>query len=284
METDMKKTFFYAQRYDPCESDLACERRRANASVAGISYKCERCPSGSWERICISSEEGSKSIGRPIGNYDTLNTGRLDLLDLDGADDAKNEVAAELCRLFDKNGISPERILVVGLGNKALTPDAVGPMTAELVEPTMHISRCDRKMFESLECSEIAVIAPGVCASSGLDSSAVTVGVCEKIKPDAVIAVDALASRSPDRLGTTLQICDTGIFPGTGLGYGTEAIDRDLLGVPVIAIGVPTVINSNAFGSNSAGMFVAPKDINGIVESASRIIAGGINQAFGLDF
>lgn len=280
----MKKTFFYTMRHDLYESDLACERRRADTSVGGISYNCERCPSGSWERVCVSTAEGAASIGRPVGNYDTLNTGRLDLLDIDGADDAKNEVATELCRLFDKNRISPERILVIGLGNRSLTPDAVGPMSAELVEPTMHISQCDKKMFDSLECSEIAVICPGVFARNGIDSSDIAAGVCERIKPNAVIAVDALASKSPDRLGTTLQICDTGIFPGTGLGYGRRAINRDTLGVPVIAIGVPTVINSSAFGDSSIGMFVSPKDINAIVESASKIIAGGINQAFGLDF
>ncbi len=265
-------------------SDLACERRRADTSVIGVSYSCERCASGNWERIRIFSEEGAKSIGRPIGNYDTLNSERLDLLDFDGEDDAKNEVAAELCRLFEKNSVLPSRILVVGLGNEALTPDSVGPLAASQVEPTLHISEADKKMFDSLECSEIAVIKPGVSAKSGLDSATAALGICEKIKPDAVIAIDALASRAPERLGTTIQFCDTGIFPGTGLGFGRLALNKESLGVPVIGIGVPTVIDSRAFGSCGAGMFVSPKDINAIVDAAAKIIAGGINQAFGIDF
>ncbi len=273
------------EKKDPSySSDLACERRRADTSVIGVGYTCERCPSGNWERIRIFSEEGARSIGRPMGNYDTLNTERLDLLDFDGVDDAKNEIAGELCRLFEKNGVSPARILVVGLGNETLTPDSVGPHSASLVLPTMQISAADRPMFDSLECSEIAVIKPGVSSKSGLDSALVAVGVCEKIKPDAVIAIDALASRSPDRLGTTIQICDTGIFPGTGLGFGRLALNRETLGVPVIGIGVPTVIDSRMFGDKAEGMFVSPKDINAIVDAASRIISGGINQAFGIDF
>ncbi len=265
-------------------SDLACERRRADNNAPGVSYSCERCTVGSWERIRIFSDEGASSIGRPMGNYDTLNTARLDYLDFEGAEDAKNEIAAELCSLFEKNKIFPKRILVAGIGNDALTPDSVGPLAASFVEPTLHISDADKKMFDSLECSEIAVIAPGVCARSGLDSATVAMGICERIMPDAVIAIDALASKSPDRLGTTLQICDTGIFPGTGLGYGKLALSRNTLGVPVIGIGVPTVIDSRLFGDSSNRMFVAPKDINAIVESAAKIIAGGINQAFGIDF
>ncbi len=267
-----------------CFSDLACERRRADTAALGVSYTCERCPSGNWERIRIFSQEGAQSIGRPMGNYDTLNTPRLDLMDFDGTDDAINELATELCTLFDKNKIEPHRILVVGLGNEALTPDSVGPKAASLVEPTLHISDGDRVMFDGLECSEIAVIRPGIAARSGLDSAEITLGVCERIKPNAVIAIDALASKSPERLGTTVQICDTGIFPGTGLGYGAHAINRELLGVPVIAIGVPTVIDSRFFGDKTSGMFVSPKDINAIVDAAAKIIAGGINQAFGIDF
>lgn len=265
-------------------SDLACERRRADTSAVGVSYTCQRCPAGNWERIRIFSPEGEESIGRPMGNYNTLNTKRLDLLDFDGADDAKNEISSELCKLFEKDSISPRRILIVGIGNESLTPDSVGPLTASLIKPTLHISETDKKMFDSLECSEIAVLRPDVCSKTGLDSAAFAAGICEKIKPSAVIAIDALASRSPERLGCTIQLCDTGIFPGTGLGTGSSALNHKTLGVPVIAIGVPTVINSRAFGDQASGMFMAQKEINAIADAAARIIAGGINQAFGIDF
>ena len=265
-------------------SDLACERRRADTSAVGVSYKCERCPGGNWERIRIFSQEGEKSIGRPMGNYDTLNLERLDLLDFDGRDDAKNDIATELCRLFDQISLNPTRILVVGLGNEDLTPDSVGPLAASFVKPTLHISKSDKKAFDALECSEIAVIKTSVGTSSGLDSSLIASGICQKINPDAVIAIDALASKSPKRLGASIQFCDTGIFPGSGLGLGMHALNTETLGVPVIAIGVPTVIDSRAFGSEKGGMFVAQKEINSIVVSAAKIIAGGINQAFGIDF
>lgn len=274
-------------------SDLAVERRRANTGISGVEYRQERAIIGSWERIRITSEEGAKSIGRPMGNYDTLATCRMDLMDYDRMEDAKNEVSKELCRLIDGTGIYPERILVVGLGNRALTPDAVGPKAAEAVEATMHLGKVNPELLESLDCSEIAVICPGAAATTGIESHDVVRGVCARLQPDVVIAIDALASRAPERLGTTLQFCDTGIFPGTGFGTGSAPLDERTLGVPVIGIGVPTVIDSRLFvveegeakeAKRSVGMFVSPKEIDTVVEKAAKIIGGGINQAFGIDY
>jgi len=137
------------------------------------------------------------------------------------------------------------------------------------------------------------VCSPGVAATSGLDAAVTIRGLCEALGPDAVIVVDALASRSPERLGTTVQICNTGIAPGSGLGNPRQPISIDTVGVPVIAIGVPTVIDSRMFYYNPNGerrpkpeicpsMFVSPKEINDIVSAAALIIGGGINQAFGI--
>lgn len=280
----MNNRYFSVQNNLNEYGDLALERHKADTSVRGVGYSSVRCPCGIWERIAITTPEGARSIGRPIGSYDTLTVARLDLLDTDGIDEARNEIAAELCSMFDERGVCPARLLVVGLGNDRLTPDSVGPLAASMVEPTLHVSEADRRAFLAFECSEIAVIAPGVAARSGLDSSITVKGVCAEIRPDAVIAIDSLAARSPERLGTTVQVSNTGIFPGTGLGHGKRAINEELLGIPVFAIGVPTVMNSGHFvGSECEGMFVSPKDINGIVGAAARIIAGGINQAFGLD-
>ena len=281
----MKNFSFFDK--DTCpESDLALERRRADTTVTGVDYKQDRSAIGHWERIRITTDEGAKSIGRPIGIYDTLTLPRMDQLDYDGIDDAKNEIAAELCRIFDANHIYPERILVVGLGNCSLTPDAVGALSAQSVEPTMHIKAMDEGAFEALDCSEIAVVRPGVTAESGIDASEIVIGVCGRIRPDAIIAVDAIASRSPERLGTTIQLSDTGILPGGGLGTPRKAINEHTVGVPVISIGVPTVIDSRLLSSeeakDSSRMFVAPKEIDGIVKKAAEIIGGGINQAFGI--
>jgi len=287
-ERDYAKDFPY--------TDLATERRRADVDLKGVDFKREAGLYGSWERIRITSPEGARCIGRPMGIYDTLLTERMDLIDEEGIEDASEEIARELCYLFDVGEIIPERILVVGLGNPRLSPDAIGVESAGAVKATMHIKSFDEALFRGLECSEIAVCIPGVASVSGMDASVSVRGICDAIRPNAVIAIDSLASRSVKRLGRTVQISNTGIFPGSGIGGLHSAINKGTVGVPVISIGVPTVIDSRMFwldagGSRSetegnelagASMFVAPKEINGIVESGAKIIGGAINQAFGL--
>jgi len=284
-------------RYKPSsfsfDSDLAVERRRADRSISGVDYREEPSSIGKWERIRISTEEAARSIGRPIGSYDTLTLPSIEGLDPVSVDDAKNEVARELCMLFDAAKVYPERLLIVGLGNRELTPDAIGPECARLIEPTMHLKQIDEQMFYSLDCAEIAVIAPGVTSKSGIEASEIVRGVCDRIQPDAVIAIDSIASRSPERLGTTIQISGTGIFPGGGLGGNRSPIDEKTVGVPVFAIGVPTVISSTLLvsedvesrnGKGLEDMFLSPKDINTVVKKGAEIIAGGINQAFGITY
>ncbi len=276
-------------------TDLACERYRADTNINGISYKEEASSSGIWERISITSQEGAKSIGRPMGIYNTLNVGRMDLLDEEQLHDASNEVAHELRKLLSDMNIHPGRLLIAGLGNPSLTADSLGSLAAKGVKPTLHIKNMDESFFSTLNCSEIAVISPGVTASSGLESLICVSGICEKIRPNAIIAIDAVASSSAGRLGSTIQISSTGIIPGGGVGNHRSAISEETVGVPVIAIGVPTVISSSVFCSdfygenekkcqsqNLRGMFVSPKEINEIVDYASRIISSGINSAFGL--
>ena len=270
------------------DSDLACERRRADTSLTGVEYRKEVTDGGSWEFIRITDSEGARSIGRPIGCYDTLTLERMDLLDAGGIADASEEVARELCRLADGLGVLPERLLVIGLGNRDLTPDSVGPRCAEAVNATMHIRDAEPKFFSSLECSAIALLSPGVSACSGMDAARIAAAICLGEHFDAVIAVDSLAARSPARLGRTVQLSDTGIFPGSGIGNSRSGITKETVGAPVIAIGVPTVIDARLLAGDRCDlrgerMFVSPKEINGIVGAAARIIAGGINQAFGIE-
>ena len=267
-------------------TDLAAERRRADLEIPGVEYHKENCRVGYWERIRISSKKGAESIGRPMGMYDTLQMKRADMLDTDEIEDAKNEIASGICRMLDRSEIFPGRILICGLGNRYLTPDSIGEMTAREVKPTMHIKEHDQRLFQRLSCAEIAVIAPGVAATSGLDAAVIVRGVCDLIKPDAVIAIDALAARDARRLGSTVQICNTGISPGGGIGNPRLAIGIETVGVPVIAIGVPTVIDTRVLCRDSEcpaePMFVSPKEINEIASFASRIIGGGINRALGI--
>ncbi len=267
-------------------TDLAVERRRADIDTEGVEYRAYEGNSGVWECVKITSEAGEKSIGRPCGNYDTLNTGRMEMLDDDEIEDAKEDVAKKLCELFDEMNILPGRLLAVGLGNRNLTPDSVGPKCASEVKPTLHIKDFDEKMFDSLECSEIAVITPGVCAQSGMDAAEIVKGVCRRIEPDAVIAIDAVATKSIERLGSTVQISTTGLFPGSGVGNLREGITKESLGIPVISIGIPTVIDARAFSGEEkrgAGLIVAPKEIDEITTTAAKIVGGGINQAFGIN-
>ncbi len=290
---------FYSMEYNGlCDfgTDLALERRRADTECEGIRLTKDKINGFLWERLEVNSYEGEKELGRPRGNYDTLTTMNMDMMDEGEIEDAAEEIAKELVRLCDINRIRAERILVVGLGNRSLTPDALGPRVCELINPTMHIKELDEIMFGSLGCMEIAVVAPGTLFESGLDASDTVKALCALKTPDLVIAVDALCARSKERLGRTVQICDTGVFPGSGMGKGRIPLNEQTLKSPVIAIGIPTVINSDVFLMNAersqstgkmsikadSGMFVSPKDIDIIVKNGAKIIALAINQAFGI--
>ncbi len=290
---EILKKYFYFDRYDSsgCYTDLALERRRADIRTDGVEYGITRGIFGTWESVKITSTEGEKSIGRPCGIYDTFNTGRMDSLNYEEIEDAKEEVAKKLCMLFDELSVCPEKLLIIGLGNPNLTPDSVGTRTALNVKATAHIKEFDEQLFLSLDCSAIAVFAPGVMAESGIETAKIVKGICSLFQPDAVIAVDAIATHSEERLGSTIQISDTGIFPGSGVGNMRDGLNKEFLGAPVIAIGVPTVIDSRVFALQNANaassmpktsMFVSPKEIDEIVNVAADIISGGINQAFGI--
>ena len=270
-------------------TDLACERRRVDISEEGVIYKKEYAACGLWERIQITSKAGERLIGRPAGFYDTLLLPRMDLCDNETIIDAKGEISGELIALAEKMRVVPERILVVGLGNAALTPDSVGTEAARLVRPTSHLKELDEQMLSSLGCSEISVIRPGVLCETGIDSLSTVRGIADRLCPDLIIAIDALAARGAERLGTTIQISSAGITPGGGIDAPRLPINESTAGAPVIAIGVPTVMDSDYFlvddvrrPEGRSAMFVAPKEINEIVTIAADIISGGINRAFGL--
>ena len=274
---------------DCYDSDLAMERKRASTYVDGVEYRRDVCIGGVWERLKITSSAGEKSIGRPIGLYDTLTLPRMDTIMPDDIEDAKDEIARELCRMCDLCDVSVERILVVGLGNRNLTPDAIGPYTADEIEATMHLKNEDEELFETLGCSEICVICPDVTSSSGMNSAEIVRSVTETVKPTVVFAIDSLASRSDERLGNTIQVSSTGIIPGTGVGHRGLAINQELLGVPVIAIGIPTVMSAHGTGvslgenvKRKGDYFISPKGVGRIVKNGGKIIGGGINQAFGI--
>ena len=267
-------------------TDLALERHRADTTLPGVEYSKSEASTSAVERIKISSKAGAESIGRPMGIYDTLSTKRLDLLDSTEIMDLTDRVSAMLGAILEESDIFPGRILVAGLGNPNLTPDALGCHSAMAVKPTSHIKDMDKRLFRKLGCAEISVIIPGVMAISGMDATVTMKGVCDLIQPDTVIAIDSLCTRSAKRLGNTIQISNSGISPGSGIGNPRLAVSRESIGVPVISVGIPTVIDSRVLSGDDASvsepMLVCPKEINEIVSVGAEIIGKAINQAFGI--
>ncbi|MBQ7314526.1 MAG: GPR endopeptidase [Clostridia bacterium] len=281
------------------ESDLACERQTAHGDIPGVDRQVQTHGELSWERIRIVSEEGAAHIGRPQGHYDTLTTPPMDTLGEEVKELATEAVRQALQTHVERAlGHPAASLLAVGLGNASMTADAIGPLTAKKIHATRHIRAHDEAMFRALACAEIAVMRPGVSAQSGLDAADTVAEVCRFLKPDVLLVFDALAARSTDRLGCTVQLSDTGIAPGSGVGNHRRPLDESTLHVPVIAIGVPTVTDSRIFFSEEAarrglsangaddgvGMFVSPRGIDDIVETASDILSEAVNRAFGISF
>ena len=265
-----------------CYTDLMTERV-SGRGVDGVYFVRHKKVYGSLECVTVTTKEGALAVGRPMGRYHTMNTSRIYDLDSYGVDELADEVADELLSICRMSDICSERILVVGLGNEGLTPDALGPMAASRVNPTRHIKRRDSDMFYALGCSEISVLAPGVEGDRGVDSALICASVASAISPTLIIAIDALCARSQTRLGSTLQLSDTGIFSGSGVGARKYEISRATVGAPVISVGIPTVIDSGIVSESSGErLLVTPREVNALVTVGADIIAGGINRAFGI--
>ena len=168
-------------------------------------------------------------------------------------------------------------VLVVGLGNRAITPDAVGPDAVDSVMVTRHLREQLPEHFGQFR--SVAALAPGVLGTTGVESADMIRALADRLRPDAIIAVDALACAQLDRLGRTVQLTDTGITPGSGVGNDRTGLSRDTLGIPVAAIGLPTVIDAGGFSDDprAAQMFVTPRDIDAVVRDAAKLIGYSIN-------
>jgi spore protease len=196
------------------------------------------------------------------------------------------------------------RILVAGLGNAAMTPDAIGPEVLRRLTVTRHLKAYDGSLFSALGCCELSAIAPGVLGQTGMESGELVSCAVRLVKPHLVVAVDALAARSVDRLSSTVQINNRGVTPGSGIGNRRAAVDRDTLGCPVMGVGVPTVVDSSTLvldALEKAGVaaesvspaltevlergrsfFVSPKDCDEVVALTCRLLAGALDEAFGV--
>lgn len=294
-------------------TDLALEDKERfesdNVEISGVSV--EEFYDEEHEirvtEVKILTENGAKSMRKPIGTYITMEMANLVLPD----EEYHHEVAKELSKYVGNVlKIDQEKedyiVLVVGLGNRDVTPDALGPHTVECLNVTRHIVKEYGKYAMGEEAVHmVSAIAPGVMAQTGMESYEIIKGIAETIKPDAVIVVDALAARNTKRLNRTIQIADTGIHPGSGVGNHRNEISKETLGVPVIAIGVPTVVDAATIVRDTMenllstletddkyemmqeliaphlyGMFVTPKDIDESIDRIGATIAEGLNLLF----
>lgn len=273
-------------------TDLAIERQEYHEkkTLDGVLSSEETLDGVKITTIEIINEQGERLIGKPKGRYITLETDKLYK-----SSEAFSAVSDVLCRelrsLLPKEGT----VLVAGLGNEDITPDALGPKCLGLLLATRHIGREFAVSLGLGNLRSVAGIVPGVLGKTGIETVEIIAGVVQKISPSCVIVVDALASRNTARLGTTVQLCDTGVSPGSGVGNRRKGINAETLGVPVIAIGVPTVVDALTMVSDilektevtlpesdfaqHRQMVVTPKEIDSLIDKASRLIAMSINLA-----
>lgn len=225
----------------------------------------------------ITDNSASDILCKPVGKYYTFELKKFIERRENSFSDAA-EVLAELLKRFDAVKIGGS-FLIACLGNGRITPDAVGPKCADSLIVTRHLISSAPETFAAF--SSVAVLRTGVLGTSGIESADTLKAICNSIRPDCVIAVDALASSELCRLCKTVQLCDSGISPGSGVGNNRTQLSSETLGVPVIAIGVPTVIDAAAFtdDENAKGLFVTPRNVDELVASVSKLIAYGINIA-----
>lgn len=284
-------------------TDLALELRETmpEEDMEGVLVEMEQNPENHLKKtiIRILNQKGEEKLGKPVGNYYTI---ECDKLNQDDSDIHMPCVIA-LYQILQELVADSKKILVIGLGNREITPDALGPKAVEHLYITRHLLQ-EGILKNSLE---ISAFCPGVMAQTGMEASQVVEALCKKIKPEIIICIDALAAKEPARLGTTIQICDTGITPGAGVGNRRAALNKRTLGIPVIAVGIPTVIaiSSVIFHTldevvgkmpdiqsekyeqgvrryldkpEAEKMFVTPKNIDEIVNRVSYTISEAINR------
>ena len=292
-------------------TDLAVEARDyimdSKEELRGIRVEEVRSGDIHTTEVYIESKNASKAMGKPMGTYITIEAARLEEEDEEYHKKVGRIIADKLHQLVcEKKEAS---VLIVGLGNREVTADALGPQVVDKLYITRHIiNEYGSAAYGKNSMHKVSSIIPGVMAKTGMESEEIVKGIVRETKPDVVIAVDALASRSTKRLNRTIQITDTGIHPGSGVGNNRNALTKENIGVPVIAIGVPTVVAaatividaiekiSKETGADTyykfveentkslselQNMFVAGKDVDATIERLADTLSFALNLAFG---
>ena len=268
--------------------ELWQERSGAVTALAGVEAHDSLREGIPVNTVRVLDQRGEEALGKPRGSYVTLTLEGLTGREEGVFQRSVRAVAGELSELI--RGIPPNGlVLLAGLGNRAITPDAVGPKVHQNTLVTRHLVRQMPEHFGALR--PVASVAAEVMGSTGVESGELVRALCEKIQPACVVAVDALASRSLKRLCRTVQISDTGITPGSGVGNHRMGLTRDTLGVPVIALGVPTVVDGATLAADLLGsddlpdlnegrdLLVTPKDIDSQVNDLAKVIGYGLSMA-----
>lgn len=287
-------------------TDLAAEARELDPDLEGVTEQTERRGGITISRIEITGEEAAKKLGKPLGKYVTIDAPELADRPLELFEKVSRELAEEIRTLMPQLPLDAP-VLVVGLGNRYITPDALGPRVVEQVFVTRHLLEYMPELMDFTPRS-VAAVAPGVLGITGVETLEIVRGVVERVQPKLVIAVDSLASRRAARISTTIQLTDSGIDPGSGVGNERRGLNQNTLGVPVIAIGVPMVVYASTISQDTISMIaeetglhndeeklrtlaekvlserfgpmiVTPKDVDSIVRDMSRVLADGINFA-----
>ncbi len=305
-------------------TDLADERRDIYNKANNIEKDIEGIVTDEEQinekikvtRVKITNEDAEQALGKPKGNYITIDIKKMNIITDEEMEKASDTLATEIKKLVENQIQSKDDILVVGLGNSEVTPDALGPEVVKNLEITRHIINYLPQYIDE-NARPVSAIAPGVLGTTGIETVEIIKGVVDNIKPKLLIVIDALASRSIERISSTIQISDTGIAPGAGVGNKRKEITQNSLGIPVIAIGIPTVVDlatitddclelfisklqeeakSNdylnelkskdnyeeireALIPNDFNMVVTPKEIDGLIDNMKNIVARGINFA-----
>ncbi len=266
-------------------TDLAEEAHALHGgALEGVEQEARQCRGFPVTCVRVRTPEGARAIGKPEGVYLTLSLDGLLRREEESFPRAVRALADLLAPLLPPSG----EALVVGLGNRAITPDLIGPLAAEHTLVTRHLVREMPERFSGLR--GVAALSPGVLAATGVESCALVRAAAAELSPACVIAVDALAARSLDRLCRTVQVSDTGIVPGSGVGNHRLALDRAALGVPVLAVGAPTVAEASTLamdllgreddeGLPGGGLFVTPRDVDRQVADLARVIGYGVSLA-----
>lgn len=272
-------------------TDLAAEAHQLwqestgkTTRLSGVRAEDKTVAGFAVHTVNILDEEGASALGKPPGCYVTVELDGLLRREEDSFSRAVRAVAELLQPMLPKSGGA----LVAGLGNRAITPDLIGPLSLEHTLVTRHLVEQLPDHFGAFR--PVAALAPGVLAATGMESALLVQAAAKELSPACIIAIDALASRSVERLCRTVQLADAGIFPGSGVGNHRMALDRETLGVPVIAVGVPTVVEASTLimdlldreddaGLPGSDLFVTPREVDSRVADLSRVIGYGVSMA-----